>query len=71
MDKFYFSAKIHQEYADQIRQKAIDLGVSSKNIVIKKEGCKLLYLGIYIKFDDADTYEKFKNLHLPGIVETW
>ena len=71
MDKFYFSAKIQQEYSDIIRDKVLSLGVPQENIVLKREGCKLMYMGIYIKFDNKDTYKRFINLQLPGIVETW
>ena len=71
MDKFYFSAKFQQEYADIIYEKVLSLGVPRENIVFKKEGCEFLYLGIYIKFNSETTYNKFKNLDLPGIVEVW
>lgn len=71
MDKFYFSAKIQQEHADNIRQIAIDVGVPESNIVLKTEGCDLLYMGIYIKFENKKSYNNFKKLQLPGIVELW
>ncbi len=71
MDKFYFAAKIQQEYADTIRKKAITLGVSQKNIKFNPKGCNFLEIGVYIKFEDKDAYEKFKSLELPGIIETW
>ncbi len=71
MNKFYFSAKIQQEYSDIIREKVLSLGVPQENIVLKREGCKLLYMGIYIKFNNKDTYERFISLQLPGVVETW
>lgn len=71
MNKFYFSAKIQQEYSDIIREKVLSLGVPQENIVLKREGFKLLYMGIYIKFDNKDIYERFISLQLPGIVETW
>lgn len=71
MDKFYFSAKIQQEYAVAIREKAVEIGVPNENVIFNRQGCKLLELGVYIKFEDKDAYEKFKSLELPGIVETW
>lgn len=71
MDKFYFAAKINQEYADAICQKAISLGVPEENILLSMEACKLLQLGIYIKFNDVDTYNKFNAWDIPGIVEKW
>ena len=68
---FYFSAKIQQEHVNTIRQMAIDIGVPEKNIVLKTEGCELLYMGIYIKFTNKKSYKSFTNLQLPGIVELW
>lgn len=69
--KFYFSAKIQQEHANTIRQMAINVGVPESNIVLKKEGCGILHMGIYIKFENKKSYNKFKKLQLPGIVELW
>ena len=69
--KFYFSAKIQQEHANTIRKMAIKVGVPESNIVLKKEGCGILYMGIYIKFKNKKSYKKFKKLQLPGIVEVW
>lgn len=71
MDKFYFSAKIQQEYADIIRKKALELGVPQKNMIFNPEGCNFLELGVYIKFNDKDTYEKFNAWDIPCIVEKW
>lgn len=69
--KFYFSAKIQQEHSNIIRQMAIDIGVPESNIVLEKEGCGILYMGIYIKFENKKSYNEFKKLQLPGIVELW
>ena len=69
--KFYFSAKIQQEHTNTIRKMAIDIGVPDSNIVLKPEGCGILYMGIYIKFKNKKSYKKFKKLQLPGIVEVW
>lgn len=69
MNKYYFSAKIQQEFADIICKKALDLGVPKENIVLEGENCKLLHVNIYIKFNDIDTYEKFRSWDVPGIVE--
>ncbi len=69
--KFYFSAKIQQEHSSTIRQMAIDVGVPESNIVLKKEGCGTFYMGIYIKFKNKKSYNDFKRLQLPGIVELW
>lgn len=69
--KFYFSAKIQQEHANAIRKMAIDAGVPENNIVLKKEGCGIFYMGIYIKFKNKKSYNEFKKLQLPGIVELW
>ena len=68
---FYFSAKIQQEHADTIRKIAIDTGVPENSIVLKKEGCGTFYMGIYIKFENKKSYNNFKDLQLPGIVELW
>lgn len=68
---FYFSAKIQQEYSNIIRQMAIATGVPESNIVLKKEGCGTFYMGIYIKFENKKSYNDFKKLQLPGIVEPW
>lgn len=67
MDKFYFAAKIRQEFVDTIYEKAISLGIPK----ISKEACKLLQLAIYIKFNDVDTYNNFNSLDIPGILERW
>lgn len=71
MDKFYFAAKIRQEFVDTIYEKAISLGIPKENILISKEACKLLQLAIYIKFNDVDTYNNFNSLYIPGILERW
>ena len=71
MGKFYFAAKINQEYVDAICQKAISLGVPEENILLSRKACKLLQLSIYIKFNDVDTYNKFSAWEIPGIVERW
>lgn len=71
MQNLYFAAKIQQEYADTIRIKALDLGVPEENIMFSRHACKMLHLGVYIKFNDMDTFQKFNAWDIPGIVERW
>ena len=59
MQNLYFAAKIQQEYADIIRKNALKLGVPEENIMFSQQACNVLYLGVYIKFNDIDTY--FEN----------
>lgn len=71
MQTLYFAAKIQQEFVDTICKKAISIGVPKENILLSREACRLLQLGIYIKFNDVDTYNKFDIRDIPGIVEIW
>lgn len=71
MDKLYFAAEIQQEYADIIRTKALDLGIPEQNILFSHRGCTVLNLGVYIKFNNIDTYQKFNACDVPGIIEKW
>ncbi len=71
MQNLYFAAKIQQEYADIIRKNALKLGVPEENIMFSQQACNVLYLGVYIKFNDIDTFQKFNACNIPGIVERW
>lgn len=71
MDKFYFAAKIQQEYSNTICKKAIALGVPEENILISRKACNFLQIGIYIKFNDINAYKKFNAWDIPGIIEKW
>lgn len=69
MDKFYFAAKIQQEYANNICKKAISLGVPEEHILLSRKACNFLQIGIYIKFNNADDYKEFSAWDIPGIIE--
>ena len=71
MGKYYFAAKIQQEYADLIVNRAIELGVPKENIMMKAAGCEFLFSGIYIKFDNPEIYKKFCSAQIPGVIELW
>lgn len=71
MNKYYFAAKIQQEYSEIICEKAISLGVLDENILISRKACNFLEIGIYIKFHDINTYQKFNAWDVPGIIEKW
>lgn len=71
MNKYYFAAKIQQEYSEIICQKAISLGVPEENILLSRKACDFLQIGIYIKFYDINAYEEFNAWDIPGIIEKW
>ena len=71
MNKYYFAAKIQQEYSEIICEKAISLGVPDENILISRKACNFLEIGIYIKFYDINTYQKCNAWDVPGIIEKW
>lgn len=71
MDKFYFAAKIQQEHANIICEKAISIGVPEENILLSRKACNFLQIGIYIKFSNADAYKEFNAWDIPGIIEKW
>ena len=67
----YFCARISQEHSEGIRILALNLGVSPKNIIFSKIGCDFCSLGVYIKFKDQSTLEKFSKDLVPFIIEKW
>ena len=71
MDKLYFAAEIQQEYAGIIRTKALDIGIPEQNILFSDRSCSILHLGVYIEFNNIDTYQKFNACDIPGIIEKW
>lgn len=70
----YFSAKISQEYSENVKNLALSLGVKPKNIVFKTAGCPLGTLGVYIKFESAEAVKNFSSEveeSFPCIIEKW
>ena len=68
----YFCAKISQEHSEQLRSIALDLGVSPENMVFKTAGCEEPFtLGVYIKFKDVETLNKYSEKSTPFILERW
>ena len=69
----YFSAQISQEHSNQIMNLALSFNVPNEQIVFKKEGCPLGFIGIYIKFDSKDSMDEFteKVQEIPCILNKW
>lgn len=70
----YFSARVSQEHCNNIRYLALSLGVPSKNIVFKTEGCAFGSMGVYIKFQSKKNLDKFsKGMErlFPCLLEKW
>lgn len=67
----YFCAKISQEYSEHLRSLASNLGISSQNIAFKSNGCEPFTLGVYIKFKDEVTLNKYSEEANPFIIERW
>lgn len=68
---YYFCAQISQEYSEHLRSLASNLGISNQNIVFKSNGCEPFTLGIYIKFEDIETLNKYSEKAIPFIMERW
>ena len=67
----YFCAKISQEHSEHLRSLALDLGVSPENMVFKNAGCEPFTLGVYIKFKDIETLNRYAEKATPFILERW
>ncbi len=69
----YFSAKISQEYSNQVKDLALSLSIPLEQIVFKTEGCPLGSIGVYIKFEDQNSLDDFseKMQSIPCIIERW
>lgn len=69
----YFTAKIYQEYSNSIINSALSLNIPPERIVFKTQDCSLGSIGVYIKFDDEEVFDKFLELvqEIPCIQEMW
>lgn len=68
---YYFCAKISQEHSEHLRSLALNLGVSKENMTFNPDGCEPFTLGVYIKFKDSETLNRFSASATPYILENW
>jgi len=69
----YFSARIPEEYLNQVIDLALNLNVPPERIISSEGGCSLNSIGIYIKFDDSISLDQFskKLEEFCSILEKW